>query len=192
MEERIKNADICTTSYNIPCIIVQIAVRQLTYIGKICCREGSHIQTLLLTAWCDHRKNVGRPLLSSKKYLIHNLRFIISSVDNGRSLSTWVHHTLDSLYWHALLQMIDRPESSAPYSPLNPLEEDISSNPPPPEYWNTPPPSSSSPSSSLLHPPRDQHGPPPSAFGVITLNTTRPISFEKKTCNSSSPITSSA
>ena len=52
--------------YTIPTIKNQISLRQLNYLGKIFCREDSHILTRLLTVWCDHPRKVSRPILTNK------------------------------------------------------------------------------------------------------------------------------
>ena len=49
-ERQIKNSQIRTMFYNIPCVRNQVVFRQLTYVGKILCSERSHVPTIFLTA----------------------------------------------------------------------------------------------------------------------------------------------
>ena len=66
IEHRIKNEHVREMFFNIPTIRNPIAVHQLTYIRKFFRRESTHIHTRLLTAWYDHPRKVGRPLLTNK------------------------------------------------------------------------------------------------------------------------------
>ena len=116
IDNQIQNSERIMTFYNIPCIQNQISVRQLTHIGKLFQREGSHIPTQIITAWCDHPRKVGRPILTNRKFIVSNLQLTIPDVDKGGSLSLWVFHALDTLHWYALLQMINHPTNAAPYS----------------------------------------------------------------------------
>ena len=59
IKQHITNTSIREKFYNIPTIKKQIALRQLTYLGKIFRREESHIPTRLLTVWCDHQRKSG-------------------------------------------------------------------------------------------------------------------------------------
>ena len=58
-ECHIKNSHICMMFYNIPCVRNQVVFSQMTYVGKILCREGSHVPTRLLTDWWDNPKKRG-------------------------------------------------------------------------------------------------------------------------------------
>ena len=77
IEHQIKNEHVCEMFFNILTIRNQIAFRQLTYIGKIFRRESTHILTRLLTAWCDHPRKVGRPLLTNKQCIVRNIQIFI-------------------------------------------------------------------------------------------------------------------
>ena len=59
----------------------QIALQQLTYLGKIFRREESHIPTRLLTVWCDHQHKAGRPILTNKQSMVRNIQQVIPNVD---------------------------------------------------------------------------------------------------------------
>ena len=97
-ERHIKYSHICTMFYNIPCQNNQVAFRQLTYVGKILRREGSHVPTRLLTAWCDNLRKRGGQLVTNKDSVVKNLRLVLPDVDDAGSLSTWRFHALDAKY----------------------------------------------------------------------------------------------
>ena len=70
---RIKNTSVWIIFYNIPCIRNQLAFRQLSYVGKNFWREESHVLNRLLTAWSNHPRKRGQPLLMNKMSLARNL-----------------------------------------------------------------------------------------------------------------------
>ena len=88
--------------YNIPCVKNQVAFRQLTYIGKILRREGSHVPTRLLTQWCDNLRKRGVQLVMNKESIVKNSRLVLPEVDDAGSFSTWGFHALDAKYWFVL------------------------------------------------------------------------------------------
>ena len=96
IDRHIENASILEKFYNILKIKNQIAFQQLTYLGKIFRREASHILTRLLTAWCDHPRKVGRPLLTNKQSIVSNIQFVLPEVNRTGLLSKWRFHTLDA------------------------------------------------------------------------------------------------
>ena len=118
-ERHIKNSHICTMFYNIPCVSNQVAFRQLTYIGKILCREKSHVPTRFLTTWCDNPRKRGGQLLTDKDRLVRNLRLIIPGVDNAGSVSTWGFHAIDVKHWFLLLSTLKHPSNTMPDLPPN-------------------------------------------------------------------------
>ena len=89
--------------YNIPCVKNQVAFRQLTYIGKILRREGSHVPTRLLTLWCDSLRKRGVQLVMNKESIVKNPRLVLPDVDDAGSMSAWGFQTLDAKYWFLLL-----------------------------------------------------------------------------------------
>ena len=116
-ECHIENSHICTMFYNIPCVRNQVAFRQLTYVGKIIRREGSHVPTRLLTAWCYYPRKRGGQLVTNKDILLKNLRLVLPNVDNAGSLSTWGFHALDAKYWFLLLLILKHPSNQMPENP---------------------------------------------------------------------------
>ena len=96
IEQHITNTSIRDKFYNIPTIKKQIALRQLTYLGKIFRREESHIPTRLLTVWCDHQRKSGRPILTNKQSMVWNIQQVVPNVDAQGTMSTWGFHALDT------------------------------------------------------------------------------------------------
>ena len=125
--------------FNIPTIRNQIAFRQLTYIEKIVRRESTHIPTRLLTAWCDHPRKVGRPLITKKKCIVKNLQIVIPEVDDDGTLASWGFHALDNSFWKKLLRTLKHPGNYPPESPPNTYFPQTNSSPPASPRDPTPP-----------------------------------------------------
>ena len=106
IKQQITKNSIQEKFYNIPTIKNQIALRQLTYLGKIFRREESHIPTRLLTVWCDHPCKAGRPILTNRQSMVRNIQQVILNVDAYGSMSTWVFHALDAQHWNDLLNTL--------------------------------------------------------------------------------------
>lgn len=119
-------------------------------IGKILRREGSHIPSRLLTAWCKNPRKVERPILSNKKCISQNLRLIIPRINDAGLLSEWGFHALDTSLWNALLETLKHPFCEAPHFPPNTSEDNNI-----PRHDVTPhfTPSSPSPPTPLPQPP---------------------------------------
>ena len=130
IEHQIKNEHVHKMFFNIPTIRNQIAFRQLTYIGKCFRRESAQIPTLLLTAWCDHPRKVGRPLLTNKQCIIRNLQLVIPEVDDDGTLVSWGFHALDTSFWNKLLRTLKHPGNDPPESPPNTSFPHTNSSPP--------------------------------------------------------------
>ena len=105
--------------FNIPTIRNQIAFCQLTYIREIVRRESTHIPTRLRTAWCDHPRKVGRPLLTNKQCIVRNLQLVLPEVDDDGTLASWGFHALDTSFWNTLLRTLKHPWKDPPESPPN-------------------------------------------------------------------------
>ena len=130
IEQHIKKASIRKKFFNIPTIKKQIALRQLTYLGKIFCREESHIPTHLLTVWCDHQRKAGLPILTNKQSRVRNIQQVIPNVDAHGTMSTWGFHALDTQHWNDLLNTLQHPLFNPPENDPNKQQED---NVPPPK-----------------------------------------------------------
>ena len=121
-ERHIKNSYICTMFYNISCVRNQVAFRQLTYVGKILCREKSHVLMKFFTAWCDNPRKRGGQLLTKKDSLVQNLQLIIHGVDDVGLVLTWGFYALDATHWFLLLSNIKHPAKTTPHHPSNEQE----------------------------------------------------------------------
>ena len=142
IEQLITNTSIREKFYNIPTIRKQIALQQLTYLGKIFCQEESHIPTRLLTVWCDHQRKSGQPILNNKQSMVRNIQQVIPNVDAHGTMSTWGFHALDTQHWNDLLNTLRHPLFNPPENDPNKPQED---NVPPPKQTRrssipTPPP----------------------------------------------------
>ena len=146
-ERHIKNSHICTIFYNIPCIRNQVAFKQLTYAGKILCREKSHVPTRFLTAWCNNPRKREGQLLKNKDSLVRNLRLIIPGIDNPGSVSTWGFHALNTTHYFLLIATLKHPANTTPHYPPNkqesdrdtPLPTSYTPSPPQPPHYSQPP-----------------------------------------------------
>ena len=128
-DTRIKNTSIQIMFYNIPWIRNQVAFWKLYYIGKIFRREESHIPTCLLTAWSNHPRRRGQPLLMNKMSLANNLQLIILDVDKTGSLSGWGFHTLDTGHWRKFLATLKHLANMTPDGPPNTPDVDTEATP---------------------------------------------------------------
>ena len=137
-KQHITNTSIREQFYNIPTIKNQIALRQLTYLGKIFHREDPHIPTRLLTVWCDHPRKVGRPILTNKQCMVRNIRQVIPNVDVYGALSTWLFHVMDAQHWNDLLNTLRHPSFEPPEN--NPNTPQEKHEPPPEQTRRSPPP----------------------------------------------------
>ena len=129
IEQHITNTSIREKFYNIPTIKKQIALRQLTYLGKIFRRDESHIPTRVLTVWCDHPRKAGRPILTNKQSMVRNIQQVIPNVYAHGDMSTWGFHALDTQHWNDLLNTIRHPPFDPPETDPNKPQENYA--PPP-------------------------------------------------------------
>ena len=198
IKQHITNTSIGEKFYNIPRIKKQIALRQLTYLGKIFRREELHIPTHLLILWCDHQRKSGRPILTNKQSMVKNIQQVIPSVDSHGTISTWGFHAPGTQHSNDLLNNLRHPPFNPPENDPNKPQED---NAPPPKQTRrssitTPPPTqpphesdipksphhrtSSPPPLPLLQPlpidpprPRGGLNPPPPPFHAAIWETMR-------------------
>ena len=146
-EQHITNTSIREKFYNIPTIENQIALRQLTYLGKIFRKEYSYIPTRLLTVWCDHPRKVVRPILTNNQCMLRNIHQVIPNVDAYGAMSTWVFNALDAQHWNDLLNTLRQSSFKQPENDPNTPQENYA---PPQEQTRrspTPTPPSTPPSS---------------------------------------------
>ena len=124
IKQLITNTSIQEKFYNIPTIKKQIALRQLTYLGKIFRREELHIPTRLLTVWCNHQRKAGRPILTNKQSMVRNIQKLIPNIDAHGTMTTWGCHALDTQHWNDLLNTLRYPSFNPPENDPNKPQED--------------------------------------------------------------------
>ena len=121
-DEHIRNEHIREKFFNIPTIRIQLACRQLHYLGKTIRAETSHPPKILLTAWCNNKRRPGGVLTTNKKLIVSNLRLLLSEVDKFGSLKSWAHIAYDSTLWTKLINHLRDPKNNPkpPYAQSNP------------------------------------------------------------------------
>ena len=113
-ENHIKNEHVRRMFYDIPRVSNMIAARQLDFIGKTIRGPLDRPAQQLITACCDHTRQVGRPFLHNKDFVVKNLRLLFANVpevtiDEYGSLKHWIKEALHEQYWNLLVTcLIDR------------------------------------------------------------------------------------
>ena len=113
-EDKIRNSSIRSRFYNCPTVQNLIAIRQLTYIGKVLRNRSTHPPSQLLTAWCNHPRKRGGVLTNNKKIIIKHLKLIIPDTNKTGSLKTWAFHALDQNHWSHLINSLRHPNIGPP------------------------------------------------------------------------------
>ena len=90
MEHRIKNERVREMFLTYRRFTTKLPLLNSLTFGKITRRESTHIPTRLLTAWCDHPRKVGRPILTNKQCIVQNLQLVIPEVNDDGALPSWV------------------------------------------------------------------------------------------------------
>jgi hypothetical protein len=98
-----------------------IAARKLDFIRKTIRGPFDRPAQQMLTACCDHTRQVGRPFLHNKDFAVKNLRLLFANVpeipiDDYSSLKHWIQETLHEQYWNQLVAcLIDRQSELPPH-----------------------------------------------------------------------------
>ena len=79
-EDHIKNEHMQCMFYDIPHVSNMIVARQLDFIGKTIHGPFDRTTQQLLTACCDHTRQVGHPFLYSKDFVGKNLSLLFVNV----------------------------------------------------------------------------------------------------------------
>jgi len=100
--------------YDIPCVGNMIAARQMDFIGKIIRTHLNRPAQQMLMACCDN--------IRLKDYIIKNLRLLFAKVpevtiDNFRSLKSWIREALHEKYWTQLVDCLTNRHASLPPHP---------------------------------------------------------------------------
>ena len=153
-DEHIKNESIRKTFYNIPDIRSQIAIRQMSFLGKVVRGPDHHPPKQLISAWCNHPRLPGGVLTTNKKSLVKSLQLLLPEQmeetkqvknrqtgelelktvpnNNGR-MNIWLDLALDEKIWEWHIEKLRQPGVDVP-----PPAQNNSNEPPPPP---PPPPS---------------------------------------------------
>ena len=119
IEHRIKNERVREMFLTYRRFTTKLPLLNSLTFGKITRRESTHITTCLLTAWCDHPRKVGRPILRNKQCIVRNLQLVIPEVDNNGDLASSGFHALDASLWNTLLSTLKHPGNNPTESPPN-------------------------------------------------------------------------
>jgi hypothetical protein len=80
-EDRIQNEKVRKMFYLIPCVRNMIAARQAEFIGKMIRAPPNRPSRNMITACCNHKRRVGRPQTTGKKFMVEDLRLLFQDVD---------------------------------------------------------------------------------------------------------------
>jgi len=122
-EDHIKREDILKMFYGIPNIRTTIAVRQLSFIGKVVRSNTPNLPTrLMITACCKHKRSSGRPQLHNKDTLVSNLQLMFErieyvNVDATGRLKDWIKYAQDASIWKELIRCMLDPQRELPARP---------------------------------------------------------------------------
>ena len=95
-EDRIRNENVRKMFYSIPCVRNMITARQTDFIGKMIRGPPNQPLRNMVTACCDHKRRVGCPQTTGKKFMVENIRLLfqdVTTVNINRfgSLRNWIH-----------------------------------------------------------------------------------------------------
>ncbi len=121
-EDRICNEKVRQMFYLIPCALNMIAARQMDFIGKMIRGPPDRPSRNMITACCDHKRQVGRPQTTGKNCMVENLRLLFKDVntvniDRFGSLRDWIHEANNEGYWNQLVKRLLHPDRPLPERP---------------------------------------------------------------------------
>jgi hypothetical protein len=127
-EDIIRNEKVRRMFYSIPCVRNMIAARQADFIGKMIRGPPDQPSRNMITACCDHKRRVGHPQTTGKKFMVENLRLLFQDVttvniNHFGSLHDWIHEASNEEYWNQLVARLLNPctpipERSEAWGPL--------------------------------------------------------------------------
>ena len=89
-----------------------IAKRRLTFIGRVVRISEEKIPARVLSAWCNLKRPVGRPNISTRFSLLQDIGKIIPNVGKDVSFRSWGHVAKDELLWSMLINNIGSSKNS--------------------------------------------------------------------------------
>ena len=69
-EQRLQYGKVCDMYYSIPCVKNMIAARQMDFVGKMIRGPPDRLSCNMITACCDHKRQVGRPQTTGKNFMV--------------------------------------------------------------------------------------------------------------------------
>ena len=72
-----------------------IAIRQLSFIGKIVRNSVEQIPSKLITFWIEHKRKPGRVSCNNLKSIVRNLQLLEPDADKVGSQTSWALRILD-------------------------------------------------------------------------------------------------
>jgi hypothetical protein len=141
-EQQLCNGKVHDIFYFIPCVRNMIAARQMVFVGKVIRGPPDCPSRNMITACCDHKRQVGRPQTTGKNFMVENLHLLFQDIptvqiDRHGSLRSWIHEASNEKYW---CQLVDRvlhpatpiPKRPADWGPLPSWQAHRATNGPPP------------------------------------------------------------
>ncbi len=109
--------------YSIPCVWNMIAAQQADFIGKMFRAPPDWPSCNMITACCDHKKQVGCPQMTGKNFMVDYLRLLFQDVNTVHidwfgSLRDWIHEASNKQYWNQLVDRLLHP--NMPLAPARP------------------------------------------------------------------------
>ena len=121
-EDRIRNEKVRKMVYSIPCVQNMIAARQADSIGKMIQGPPDQPSRNMITACCDHKRQVGCPQTTGKNFMVENIRLLFQDVntvniDRFGLLRNWIHEASNKKYWNQLVACLLNPRTPLPECP---------------------------------------------------------------------------
>ncbi len=123
-EQRLCNNKVQGMFYSIPCIRKIIAAWQMDFVRKMIGGLPGCPSCNMITACCDHKRQVGRPQTKGKNGMVENLHLLFHHVpaiqiDQYGFLYTWIHEASNKKYWCQLFDQLLHPSMSLPDQPAD-------------------------------------------------------------------------
>jgi hypothetical protein len=79
-EQRIHNDKVRKLFYSIPCVRNMIAAWKMDFVGKMIRGPPDRPSRNIITACCNHKRQVGRPQTTGKNFMVENLRLLFCDI----------------------------------------------------------------------------------------------------------------
>jgi hypothetical protein len=125
-EQRLRNGKERDMFYSIPCVRNMIAARQMDFVGKMKMIRGppDRPSRNMITACCDHKRQVERPQTTGKNFMVENLRLLFQDIPTVQinrhgSLRNWIHEASNENYWNQIVDRLLHPNTPTPERPAD-------------------------------------------------------------------------